>query len=209
MENKKTRRAMRVRRVAKAMMLLCLAVAAGRLAAGVAPLADPRLAAAQIECRFTGCRLDRDPVRLLGDGAGVHRRLGEADRPPLQAVLREARAKLLIFAGSAVRAAAAVVLFLSLALAFRAFAGGGGFSVAAAWLRRAALAAAATVVVEPVGASLRATALSAVLTGRQQIYLSFEGGPFLWGILLSGAVWVSVWALEEASASEEELAGIV
>jgi hypothetical protein len=80
---------------------------------------------------------------------------------------------------------------------------------AAAWLRRAAAAALVLVLAQPVSDTIRATALSRVVTGRQQLTIAFDGGPFFWGLLLAGAVWIAVWALEQARLVEAELAEIV
>jgi hypothetical protein len=71
------------------------------------------------------------------------------------------------------------------------------------------VAAIAGVVLQPVAATLRATALSPVSTGEQQLFLMFDGGDFLWGIMLAGTAWVVVWTLEQAVKSERDLAEIV
>jgi hypothetical protein len=102
-----------------------------------------------------------------------------------------------------------IFLFFSLAWASRALARGKGFAEILVWLRRAAAAALLVVLAQPLADTIQATMLSPIATGRQQIHLAFNGGPFLWGVLLAGAAWTCVWALEQARLTEIELGTIV
>jgi hypothetical protein len=114
-----------------------------------------------------------------------------------------------MFLAELLRAAPAIFLFFSLACASRSLVRAEGFAPTLAWLRRAAAAAVAVVLTQPIADTVRATVLSPIETGKQQIHLAFNGGPFLWGVLLAGAVWMSVWALEQARLTEIELGTIV
>lgn len=203
----KKRRSRRVQRVAQVMMVLCFMVAAGRVVAGVAPLADARLAAAGVTCRFWECELDRSPLRLLPQERGQPRLVVEP--AAVDAVVDGPMARTLVSAGAMTAALPAAWMFLSLAMAFRVFGHRKDLTVAVRWLRAAALGAIAWVLLQPVADTLRATALSPASTGRQQIFLMFQGGDFLWGIIVAGAALVAVWALEERIKAERALAEIV
>jgi hypothetical protein len=115
----------------------------------------------------------------------------------------------MMFGAEMLRAISAAILFFSLAMVSRAFGRGAGFAGTLQWLRRAAMAALAWVVVQPLADSIRATSLAPLTSGREQLHVMFNGGPFLWGVLLAGAVWMSVWALEQARLTEIELGTIV
>jgi hypothetical protein len=201
----------RVKAVCAAMMILYLAVAAGRLAASALPLIDPMLTTAKVHCSFTGCRVETDPFRLIPGRDSASRAKWASRGAQLEAHVRGPGVRAWMFAAEAIRGLPLVFLFLSLALASRALARTGSFGETIGWLRRAAAAALAGVAAQPIADSISATALSPVLLGRDQVHLHlvFNGGPFLWGVLLAGAVWMSVWALEQARLNEIELGTIV
>jgi hypothetical protein len=67
----------------------------------------------------------------------------------------------------------------------------------------------AVVLSQPVADTIRASVLSPFEMGARHVHLAFNGGPFLWGVLLAGAAWMSVWALEQARLTEIELGTIV
>jgi len=196
-----------VQLVATAMMALCFMVAAGRVVTGLAPLADARLAAAEVTCKFWECELDKSPLRLLPQERGQAQLV--IDAVHLDALVEEPVTRALVAAGALTAALPAVWMFFSLALAFQAFGRRKDLGRAVRWLRRAALGAFAWVALQPLADTLRATALSPASTGRQQIFLMFQGGDFLWGIIIAGAALVAVWALEEGIKSERALAEIV
>ncbi len=203
-------RAKRLRLVCGMMALVCLLVAAGRLIAAAAPAIDPQLATLSVHCNGLRCWTERNPVRLLAPEQGEALVRSPDGRARLATLLERPRPRLLIAAGSAVRAAPLFLMFLFLALAFRALGRGRGFDPSGiAWLRRAAAAALVAVFCQPVSDTLRATALSQITTGEHQLFIAFNGGPFLWGLLLAGAAWAAVWALEEARGVEAALAEIV
>lgn len=203
-------RAKRLRLVCGLMVAIYLAVAALRLATGVAPLVDPLLITTSLHCQPVRCWTDRDPVRLLAPNQRAAVERSAEARAGLASLLTRPGVRSMLAAGESARALPSFLLFLFLALAFRRLAKGEGFGGGAAgWLRRAAVAALVAVLAQPVADTLRMTALSPITTGRQQIFIAFNGGPFLWGLLLAGAVWVAVWALEEARLVAAELAEIV
>jgi hypothetical protein len=202
----KKKRSVRVRRVATLMGLLCFVVAGGRLLTGAAPMVDPTLAGAHVTCTFWQCELVRDPARLIAD---TNQRSGPVDDEAIRRLMVQPPGRPLIAAGSLTAAIPASLMFLFLALAFRAVGSRRDFAAAARWLRRAAVAAMVLAFAYPVAATLRATALSPITTGKQQLYLMFNGGDFLWGIMLAASAWVAVWALEQGLRSERALAEIV
>ena len=196
----------RFRTVAAWMMALCFLVAAGRLLIGAAPALDPTLAAAGIDCTFAGCRLDRDPRRLLA-------RLGEpppaAGPEAVAQIFARPEARALVTAAALVAAIPVALTFAAFGFAFRRLRARGRFVEAAAWLRRAAAFALLGVALRPVATTLLATALSPLVTGRRQLFILFEAPEFLWGLMLAGGAWVAVWVLEQALAAERELEGYV
>lgn len=195
------------RAVAAGMMTLCLAIAAFRLALGLAPALDPSLSSAEISCTFWTCELDRDPRRLLAELGG----------PPLintapervRDIIAEPAARALIGAAGLVRALPWAAMFLFLGLAFRSVRQRRTFAEAAARLRTAALAALAAAVLEPVAATMRATALSPILLGERQFFFLFDASDVVWGVMVAGTAFVVVWVLERAQTTERELAKIV
>jgi|GEM_PF-5371667 len=188
-------------------MVLCLLVGGGRLITGALPILDPKLASAEVTCTFWRCAIDRSPLRLLPQEGGRPRMT--SDMAFLEEVVDRPLARSLIAAGALTSAVPIALMFLALALAFRSVGRKRDFSEAAKWLRRGAAAAITAVVLQPLAATLRATALSPVSTGEQQLFLMFDGGDFLWGIMLAGTAWVVVWTLEQAVKSERDLAEIV
>jgi hypothetical protein len=202
-------RAKRLRRVCGVMAALFLCVAAGRLIAAASPAVDPAFVTTGFFCQPWRCWSQADPVRLLAAEEREAVAHDPARQRALTALLVTPRTRATLAAAEAVRGLPAAFLFLALALGLRRLAAGGIAGGAVPWLRRAAAAALATVVAQPFADTLRATALSPITTGRQQLYIAFNGGPFFWGLLLAGGVWIFVWALDEAREAEGELAAIV
>ena len=200
----------RLRLICGVMAALYLIVAAGRLAVAALPLIAPPLMAATINCQPVRCWVETDPVRLVEVGGSEQQVRSASRRAQLDAMLATPRVRAMLFAGAVLGAVPSSLIFLFLASAFRRFARGEGFDGrASASLRRAAAAALAAVFVQPIADTIRATALSPVSTGRQQLFIAFDGGPFFWGLLLAGAVWVAMWALEQGRLAQAELAKIV
>lgn len=193
--------------VAAWMMMLCLAVGIGRLVLALGPALDPSLSAAEISCSLWFCELDNDPRLLLGEFGGPP--LMSTDLQRVVDVISEPSARLLIGAAGIVQALPWAAMFLLLALAFRSVRQRRTFADAAARLRTAALAALVGTLLEPVASTLRATALSQLLTGEQQLYFFFNGRDVFWGVMVAGTAFVVVWVLDRALAAERELAKIV
>lgn len=200
---------------ARRFRLLCYALAAAfltigfiRLAASALPLIDPLLTTAQYECDPCGIRTD--PVQLLEPEAArqkAWRTPGSAER--IVERIRLPEVKLMLFAAQAVRAVPFFVLFLGLALALRSFARTGFGSTGVRWIRRAALGAVAWTLAQPVSMSIRWTAFSPVTHGRELRHIVIGSEELIVGILIAGAAWVVLWALEEALALQRDLEGYV
>lgn len=195
------------RAVAAGMMTLCLVIAACRLAIGFGPALDPTLSSAEISCTFWECELDRDPRRLLVELGGLP--LIDTDPERVRDVIAEPAARLLIGAAGLVRTLPWAAMFLLVGLAFRSVRQRRGFADAAARLRGAALAALAAAILEPVAATMRATALSPLLLGERSFFFLFDASDVFWGVMVAGTAFVVVWVLERAQATERELAKIV
>lgn len=203
-------RSKRLRLVCGILSLLCLAFGAGRLAVGLAPLVDPALTTAHVYCQPTRCWTETDPVRLLPHELREPVLKAPDGRARLLAFVRRPEQRMSLAAAEAVRALPSALMFLFLGLAFRSLRSGGGFGrTAIVRLRRAAAAALAAVLAQPIADSIEMTALAPFTLGRSTIFIAFDGSTFFWGMLLAGAVWVAVWALEQARLTEDELAEIV
>jgi hypothetical protein len=151
--------------------------------------------------------VDRSPLRLLTQEGGQPVLL--TDLSSLDQLIDQPQARTLIAGGAVTAALPLAWMFFALALAFCAFGRRRDLTNATRWLRRAALAAIAGVALKPLADTLRATAVSPVTTGEQQIHLMFQGGDFLWGVITAGAAYVAVLAVEQGVRSERALAEIV
>ncbi len=195
----------RFRALARGLSLLLLLIAGLRLATAALPLVDPALSTVVgPDCQ--SCFGTPDPAALIEREAARQRvREDPAALAALQAHLAAPRTRLMLFAAEMIRALPFFAMFCAMALALRALAAHGFSATAIAWLRRAALAA----LVWPVGhsgaVSLRWTALSPIADGEPVNHLVVKVGALVVGILVSGAAWVIVWALEEARAMQQDL----
>ena len=199
-----TPRARRFRRLARAMALFLFAAAAVRLATGALPLIDPRLSTAQVTC--DPCVLSTDGVRLLEPESVRERVRGvpsEVER--LNRHLSQPKVKLLLFLAEMIRALPFFVMFLGMAMALRALAARGFNRDAVRWLRRAALAAIVWTIGQSAAASVRWTALSEITHGQATRHILLDPNSLIMGVMISGAAWVVLWALEEAQAMQEDL----
>ena len=206
-EKRKRSRAKSLRRLASLMMILCFAIAGGRLITGAVPIFDPGMAAAEVTCSYLDCSINRSLPRLLPHEDGRPQVAPEA--PDIESVIGQPLQRVLIASGALASALSWSLMFLALGLALRALGRRRDLAASIPWLRRAALAAMASVAIEPIAATLRATALSPVSTGRQQIYIMVDVPDLLWGIMVTGTLWVVILAFEQALKSERELAEIV
>lgn len=193
--------------VAAWMTGLCLAIAAGWLSVGIAPAVDPSLSAAELSCTFWSCELDRDPRRLLAELGGPP--LIGMDRRRVEQIVMETPARVLIGAAGIVLALPWAAMFLFLGLAFRSVRRRRTFADAAARLRAAALAALVAAFLEPVAATMRATALSPLLLGERQLFFLFDASSVAGGVMVAGTAFVVIWVLERALATERELAKMI
>lgn len=197
----------RLRLVSGAMALLFLCVAAGRLVTGALPLYDPVLSVAHVSCVPIRCRIGADPADLLPPRTD-HARASPSSAE-ISAFARTPTARAELFVSRTLRAVPAALLFLFLGLALRRFSRGGFDDGGLAWMRRAATAALAGVLLGPVADTVRASAMTPLTAGRGELFLMFNGDTFFAALLLAGGVRVCVWALEDALRLRRELAEIV
>jgi hypothetical protein len=116
----------------------------------------------------------------------------------LAVLAAQPRGRALLAGAAVVYALPAVLIFLSLAMAFLRFAAGAPFGAKAIrWLRRAAAGGAMLALAHPVAATLRATALTPALSGKSQVVFAVDGDAIGGMLFLSAATWVAVWALEQ------------
>ena len=188
----------------------CLLAAAGRLCTAAVPLINPLWLSNTVSCRPSQCRLVHDPLDLLGPVAAVEarRKPGAAER--LAARSREPGVRRMLFASKLVSGVPEALMYLSLALALGRFGRSDPFSPSAVrWLRRAALAAAAAVLAQPIATTLRNTALQPAVTGKDGVVFALAGNQLVAGLFLAGVVWVVAWAFEEGRRARDELAQYV
>jgi hypothetical protein len=203
-EEPRRSRARRFRLVCYALAALFLVIGGLRLATSALPLIDPLLTTAHFEC--DPCVVRTDPVLLLGPNSArlkAWRTPGSEER--ISQRIRRTDVKLMLFAAQAVRAVPFFVLFLGLAMALRSFARTGFSPAGVRWIRRASLGAVGWTLAQPVSTSIRWTALSPITHGRELRHVVVGSDQLIVGILIAGAAWVVVKALEEALAMQRDL----
>jgi hypothetical protein len=194
--------------VTQLLAALFLVVAAGQALLVAVPLVDPMLTTGRIGCSPSGCEVKTDALRLLPQTGAAR---SAAIRPQQVAeLLEQGMPRSLLFLATATKRVPEALLFACLAVALRSFGRAARFDAGGLlWLRRAASFAIIAVLAQPLADTLRATAVSPLLTGRLTPFILFNGPPFFWRLLLAGGVWVCAWAMEEAQQLESELAEIV
>ena len=186
------------------MSLLFFAVGAGRLALGALPLFAPQLSTFTVRC--DPCVFDADPVMLIEPESVRHQIRDAPSRvAELNAHIAQPRVKILLGLSSMLTAIPFFVVFVGMAMALRHLAAVGFNASAIRWIRRAALAALVWTVAQPVSASIRWTALSEITHGRTLRHINLDFTSLVFGIIVSGAVWLLVWALEEALEMRRDL----
>lgn len=199
----------RLGRLSRAVALIAVILGAGRLVWVLSTVVDAAYATAFIRCTARGCGIDTAPIDLLPGSTPIAIR-AMADTPAqIASLIQLPSVHHMIALGTAIESLPLVALYFLLARAFTLFAVDPVGDRAIPWLRLASLAALVTVLVQPVADSLRATALSPLIFGYQHNALIFNGGPFIRGLLLAGAAWISVRLLEQARDVRAELAEIV
>lgn len=190
--------------VCRLLAVLFTLVALARVATAAAPLWDPLFSLPPRGC--VDCGLRKDPILLLEPEVewkeawqtpGTEQRILElVERPSVRRML---------FAAEAARAVPFFLMFTALALALRSMASAGFNSRAVRWLRHSALASIVWTLAHPVAQSIRWTAFSPITHGGPVKHMVLDLSHLLWPALLSAAVWVCVWALEEAIALQQDL----
>jgi hypothetical protein len=197
-------RTRRFRIICNVLATLFVLVGAAHLATAFVPLADPLLSRAVISC--DPCRIEKDPVFLIEPETrrrDAWRTPGMAERISRRA--EQPTVRLMLFAAEAVRGVPFFVMFLALAMGLRSF-GSSGFSAGAVrWLKRSAAAAIVWTLAQPLSQSIRWTAFAPVTDREGVVHIVFGGSALLWGVLIAGAVWISVRALEAALVLQQDL----
>lgn len=197
-------RTARFRRTCNILAGLLILAALVRLALALVPLADPLLTCPATGCE--GCSFERDPVLLLEPEEA--RKMAWQTPGTEQQILEhlgQRKVRLMLFLAEVARAVPFFALFLFLALALRSFAASGFNPVAVRWLRWSALASVVWVFAQPVARSIRWTAFSPITHKKDLTHLVVEVNDLLWPMLLSFAVWICAWALEEAATLQQDL----
>lgn len=197
-------RTSRFRGACRLLAALFIIIACARLLTSLAPLFDPLLSTAYLEC--DPCGVHTDPVLLLepeSERRDAWRTVGAEQR--ILELIEQPRVRLMLLAAQLVRAVPFFMLFLSLAWALRSLASGGFNLGAIRWLRRATLAAVLWTVLLPVSQSIRWTAFSPVTSGSDAIVVAVNVAELIWPALLAAAVWICVRALEEALIMRKDL----
>jgi hypothetical protein len=111
----------------------------------------------------------------------------------------------MLFAAAAIRAAPFFIMFAAVAAALRSLAASGFSPAAVRWLGRSAAGALAWTLAAPVAESIRWTAFAPVTGSAEVVHVVFSAGELLLGVLMAGAVWISMRALEGALALQRDL----
>lgn len=193
--------------ICHALAAMFLLIGITRLATAALPLIDPRLSTVSYECE--PCALRTDPVLLLESSqrAKAWQTPGSAER--IVERIRLPKVKLMLFVDHAVRAIPFFFLFLGLAMALRSFARMGFNHGGVLWLKRSALAAMVWALAQPVATSIRHAAFSPITLGREMRQVVLSGDSLIFGLLIGGAAWVTLWALDQALTMQRDLEGYV
>ena len=191
-------RIVRFRRVCRAVFLLLIIIVLVRIAAAAVSPPSPLAASPVWGCDI--CELRRDIV--VSTPPQVERQA--LDRS-IVAHLGVPEVRSTLAAAQAIQLLPFVAVFFGLAMAFRSMASGGLAGPALRWLRRSAFATIFLILAEPVAQSMRWTAFSPVIHGREHLIVVADPTRMLWLVLLSFAVWASVWILEEAVVLRQDL----
>lgn len=203
------RKVQRFRLICGILAMLFVAIGGIRLAASVLPLVDPVLRSSRLNCG-PPCRIDQDPVRLLGSSdaqKAAWRTAGVASQ--IVERTRVAKVRLMLFAAEITVALPLFFVFFGAARALRTLAQNGFNANAVTWLKRSASASIAWVLAQPVAQSIQWTALSPITHGAEAALVVVEIGDFAGAALLSASVWVCVWALEQAIQIRNDLEAFV
>jgi hypothetical protein len=168
------------------------------------PLLDPLLTTARYSC--DPCRMSTNAMLWLDSDEMRQQVRADPEGPArLAAHLQTPSVKTMLFLSEAVRAVPFFLLFVAIAMGLRSLAAGGFSQVAIRWLRRSALAAVAWTLAQPIGMSIRWTALSPITHGRPLRHIVANSDTLLVGLLISGAAWAVAWALKEAYTMRRDL----
>jgi hypothetical protein len=189
----------RLQRFCRTLAFLFILAIAVRVAALAVPINATSLRATPVwGCDI--CDLRGDLLMLARSEASR----GEIDQRMLQQMERP-KVAVMLHSARFIQFAPFFALFASLALAFRSLASSGFSRYAIRWMRRAAVASILLVLLEPVADSLRLTAFSAAVHGREHLMVRIEPMELLSSLLIAGAAWASLWALQEALALRKDL----
>jgi hypothetical protein len=166
-------------------------------------MVDPLLASLDVSCD-PGCDLATDPVRMLPTEQA---RIAAWKSPGFERRILERLASpgvgAIVFAAEAARAVPLFLVLTFLAVALRSLALFGFGLAATIWLRRAALASLLWIVAESAAVSLQASAFASLQPGRGSVVIALHVP--LWQVAVSTALWISLWAIEEAFELRAEL----
>lgn len=195
-------------------MIICLLLAATRLADAMIPLLYPTgWSSWRVSCVYSLCEWRVDNAALLPPALDA----AERERPEAIAFLK-ARANLpevrvWLLGTELVRLVPELLFLLSLALGFRYLGRGEVFELKTiSWLRRAALAALLFVAAQPAIVVMHMVILLAPLTrvhANHEVSVYVPIGEILFGLFLASSAWVVAFALDAGRRKQDELAGYV
>jgi len=206
--------ASRLRRKCRTVVIICLLLAASRLADAMIPFFHPiGWSSWRASCVYSLCEWRVDNAALLPPALDA----SEKERPEVIAFLRrhanarKVRAWLVVT--EFVRLVPELLFLLSLALGFRYLGRGEVFGLKTImWLRRAALAALAFVIVQPLIIVMHMVILLTPLTrvhANHEVTVYVPIGEILFGLFLASSAWVVAFALDAGGRKQDELAEYV
>ena len=192
------------------MAAACLVAAFIKVGTAAFSLVVPDAVSFHATCTVHGCAVRTDPSGGLPSEYRRETLVGPDALKRLVDQAHEPKPRVLLALASLATALPAAFTFWALFMAFRRFARGAVFGAQAIrWLGRASVGAALLAIADPVAATLRATALLPVLTGRDQLVFALKGEHLAYGLFFAAAAWVATQALTEGRQVRDDLKGYV
>lgn len=189
----------------QALQLVCLAIAAFRLAVVAVPLVTPPMLTTQLTCAKGSCRIDQDLLRLVPEHKRILIKDGDQAREALGRRLELLRPRLLLATSLILVGLPMFFMYLGLARLFHIAAKEGPFNLRALrWVRRTALAALLSAIAAPVASGIRSLAVLPAISPEAGPSFTLNLNHFLGGILLSAIILAASWAVTRGQRLEEE-----
>ena len=206
--------AARLRRKCRTVMIICLLLAAARLADAMIPFFHPiGWSSWRVSCVYSLCEWRLDNAALLPPALDA----SENERPEVIDFLKQhanlPKVRVWLVGAELLRLVPELLFLLSLGLGFLYLGRGEVFGLKTIrWLRRAAVAALLFVIVQPAIMVMHMVILLAPLTrvyANHEVTVYVPIGEILFGLFLASSTWIIAFALDAGRRKQDELAGYV